>query len=70
MPVENNVGGLDRFLRSVLAVCLAVVAVRSTRRGTRTAELLVASVAAAFAVNAITCFCGVNWALGADTTRR
>ncbi len=64
---ETNVGGRDRLARAVLAVLLTVVAVSTLRDGTRKTGLLAAVGALAFGFNAVTCFCGVNEALGIDT---
>jgi hypothetical protein len=67
MPTEKNVGGADRLLRAVLAVALTVVAVRALKSGSRSKGLLAGVTAAGLAYNAVTCFCGVNAALGIDT---
>ena len=66
--VEKNVGGTDRTGRALLAVVLAVVAVVTLRKGNRTTGLLAGIGALAFGFNATTCFCGLNAALGIDTT--
>ena len=65
MATERNVGGYDRIARAVLATVLAVVALSSLRKGRRSAGVLAA---VGFGVNAVTCFCGLNRALGIDTT--
>ena len=66
--VDKNVGGIDRTGRAVLAVVLAVVAIVTLRKGNRTTGLLAGIGALAFGFNATTCFCGLNAALGIDTT--
>lgn len=66
--VERNVGGRDRLVRAVLAVLLTVVAVRMLRTGRHTRGLLALAGAVGFGLNAVTCFCGLNNALGIDTT--
>lgn len=68
MSPQRNVGGLDRIARVLLAVVLTVVAVSRLRSGSRVVGLvaLVAALGAGF--NAATGFCGVNAALGVDTT--
>jgi hypothetical protein len=66
--VETNVGGTDRKGRALLAVVLTVVAVATLRKGTRKTGLLAGIGALAFGFNATTCFCGLNAALGIDTS--
>jgi hypothetical protein len=66
--VDKNVGGIDRTGRALLAVVLTVVAVATLREGNRTTGLLAGIGALAFGFNATTCFCGLNAALGIDTT--
>lgn len=66
--IERNVGGRDRLARALLAVVLTVAAVTLLRTGKRTPGLLAGVAALSFGFNAITCFCGVNRALGIDTT--
>jgi hypothetical protein len=66
--MERNVGGRDRIVRTVLAVVLATVAVQALRSGKRTRGALAAVVALGFAINSVTCFCGLNKTLGIDTT--
>jgi hypothetical protein len=68
MDPETNVGGRDRFARTLLAVVLSVVAVRALRRGKKTTGLLAGVGALGFGFNATTCFCGMNKTLGIDTT--
>lgn len=70
MNVTPNVGGRDRLVRAVLAVVSTLVAVRALRSGRGTAGLVAAAGAVGFGFNAVTCFCGVNRALGVDTTDR
>ncbi|SDF34156.1 YgaP-like transmembrane domain [Halorientalis regularis] len=65
---ETNVGGIDRTGRALLAVVLTVVAVATLRTGNRTTGLLAGIGALAFGFNAVTCFCGLNAALGIDTS--
>jgi hypothetical protein len=66
--MERNVGGRDRLVRTVLAVALSVVAVAALREGNRSRGMLAGLGALAFGFNATTCFCGLNAALGLDTT--
>ncbi|MFB6165248.1 MAG: YgaP-like transmembrane domain [Haloarculaceae archaeon] len=66
--MENNVGGLDRTVRGILAVVLALVALRSLTSGKRATGLLAVAGAAVLATNYRTRFCGVNRALGIDTS--
>ena len=68
MDLERNVGGRDRLLRAALAAALTVVAVIAARRGNRAVALLAALGALGAGFNAVTCFCGLNAALGIDTT--
>ena len=65
---EKNVGGRDRLVRALLAALLAVVAVRTLRKGKRKTSLLALVGALGFGFNATTCFCGLNKTLGIDTT--
>jgi len=65
---EKNVGGRDRLVRSLLAVVLSIVAVSTFRKGKRKTGLLALVGALGFGFNATTCFCGLNKALGIDTT--
>jgi len=68
MNVDKNVGGSDRLLRAALTVVLSVVAV-SALRNRNYLTLLVAAVGAiGLGFNTTTCFCGLNEALGIDTT--
>jgi hypothetical protein len=66
--IEKNVGGRDRIIRSILAVVLTIVAVRTLRNGNRTSGLVALAGALGFGFNATTCFCGLNRTLGIDTT--
>lgn len=68
MESTENVGGRDRLARALLAVVLTVAAVRSLRNGKRARGLLAGAGALAFGFNATTKYCGVNDALGIDTT--
>ncbi|WP_128225702.1 YgaP family membrane protein [Halobacteriaceae archaeon SHR40] len=65
---EKNVGGRDRLIRTLLAVSLSIVAVSILKDGKRKTGLLAGIGALAFGFNATTCFCGMNEALGIDTT--
>ncbi len=64
----KNVGGRDRTVRGILAVVLAIVAIGALREGRRTRGTLAAIGAIGLGINAVTCFCGLNAALGIDTT--
>jgi len=68
MGFERNVGGTDRIVRAVLAVGLTVAALLALRAGRRSVGFLAATGAIAMGFNAVTCFCGLNRALGIDTT--
>ena len=68
MEDTQNVGGRDRIIRLVLTVVLSIVAVASLRRGKRLRGLLAGVGALGFGFNATTGYCGVNDALGVDTT--
>lgn len=68
MDLSSNVGGRDRLVRALLAVLLTLGTVRLLRSGRRRTGVLAALGAAGFGFNAVTCFCGVNEALGVDTT--
>ncbi|ELY71526.1 YgaP family membrane protein [Natrinema versiforme] len=66
--VEQNVGGRDRLVRTLLAAVLTLVAVTTLRKGNRKTGLLALVGALGFGFNAATCFCGLNKTLGIDTT--
>ena len=66
--MQRNVGGRDRLARAVLAVVLAVAAVWAFRHGSRAVSLAAGLGAVGAGFNAVTCFCGLNAALGIDTT--
>jgi len=68
MDLDSNVGGRDRLVRATLAALFTVVAIRSLRGGRRTLGLLAGAGALGFGCNATTCFCGLNRALGSDTS--
>lgn len=68
MADTTNVGGRDRLLRGVLAVVCTVVAISAFRKGNRTRGLVVGAAAMGFGFNVVTQFCGLNQALGIDTT--
>ena len=65
---ERNVGGRDRQIRALLAMVLTIVAVGTLKKGKNRLGLLAVVGALAFGFNATTSFCGVNKALGIDTT--
>ena len=65
---ESNVGGRDRLARALLAALLTIVAISTFRKGKRKTGLLALVGALGFGFNATTCFCGLNQALGIDTT--
>jgi hypothetical protein len=66
--MDRNVGGTDRLVRALLTVGLTVLAVRALRRGSRWTGLLALLGAVGFGFNATTGRCGMNAALGIDTT--
>jgi hypothetical protein len=66
--MDTNVGGRDRAGRALLAVVLGVVAVGAFVNGRRAVALAATVGALGFGFNAATCFCGLNAALGIDTT--
>ncbi|ELZ27628.1 hypothetical protein C475_06900 [Halosimplex carlsbadense 2-9-1] len=66
--MESNVGGRDRFARGIVAVLLTLVAVKALASGKRSRGLLLGVAALGLGFNTVTCFCGVNQALGIDTT--
>ena len=68
MDIDSNVGEPDRLLRGLGAVLLSIVAVRALAAGKRTSGLLAAIGAVGLGFNATTCFCGLNAALGIDST--
>jgi len=68
MSFEQNVGGTDRLLRAVLAVALTLLAVSALRKRNYTTLLVATAGAVGVGFNAVTCFCGLNEALGIDTT--
>jgi len=65
---ETNVGGRDRLTRAVLAVVLTIIAVSTLRKRKRTAALFALVGALGFGFNATTGFCGLNKALGINTS--
>ncbi|MFB6251742.1 MAG: YgaP-like transmembrane domain [Halobellus sp.] len=69
MSSDKNVGGRDRLLRAVLAMVLTVVSVRSMQKNSVTTGLLAGLGALGLGFNAVTCVCGMNRALGIDTTK-
>ncbi|MFC6837371.1 YgaP family membrane protein [Halomarina ordinaria] len=68
MELKRNVGGVDRTARGVLGALLAVVALVALLRGQRRVAGLTVLASAGLLFNAVTCFCGLNAALGLDTT--
>lgn len=68
MLPKRNVGGRDRLVRGLLAGVLAVVAASTVAGGRRTLGVLAGAAAVGLGFNAVTCFCGLNAALGLDTT--
>lgn len=68
MGIDRNVGGYDRIARAALAIALAIAALSALRKGRRSVGVLAAAGAVGFGINAVTCFCGLNRALGIDTT--
>ena len=66
--VNSNVGGRDRIGRALLAVVCTVLAVRAFTSGNRAVALAATVGALGFGFNAVACFCGLNAALGIDTT--
>jgi hypothetical protein len=68
MELDSNVGGADRLVRVLLTVALSIVAVDRLRSGNRSIALLAAVGAIGLGFNATTCFCGLNRALGIDTS--
>jgi hypothetical protein len=68
MDITENVGGRDRLVRAALAAVLTLLTVRLLRSGRRTLGAVTVLSALGFGFNAVTCFCGVNEALGIDTT--
>jgi len=68
MDLPRNVGGRDRIVRAVFAVVLAGLAIGLVGSGRRAVGVVAALGAVGLGFNAVTCFCGVNEALGIDTT--
>jgi hypothetical protein len=68
MDLPRNVGGRDRLVRALSAVVLTGLAIGLLWSGRRAVALVAALGAAGLGFNAVTCFCGVNEALGVDTT--
>jgi hypothetical protein len=68
MGDKQNVGGRDRLVRALLTVVLTVTAIRWLRSGKRGRGLLAAVGALNFGFNTTTGYCGVNDALGIDTS--
>ncbi|ATW86852.1 Protein of unknown function (DUF2892) [Halohasta litchfieldiae] len=68
MIPEQNVGGTDRLLRAAFAVVFTVLAVTAIRKRNYYLLLSAGLGAIGLGFNAVTCFCGLNEALGIDTT--
>lgn len=68
MDLQRNVGGLDRVLRGVLGIWLAVVAVAAYLDDRPTTAAVAGIAGAGLLQNAVTGFCGCNALLGIDTT--
>jgi hypothetical protein len=68
MDDKKNVGGRDRLTRFGLTVVLSILAVRWLQAGKRLRGLLAGVGALGFGFNATTGYCGVNDAIGVDTT--
>jgi len=69
MPLPKNVCGLDRKLRALLGVALAVVAVRALEQNQGTRGTVLSAAAGEFLFNALIQFCPLNTLLGIDTCR-
>lgn len=67
--LDRNVGGRDRLVRAALAVCFALVAAAALLDGRRGLGVVALLAAAGTGFNAVVCWCGVNAALGLDTSR-
>lgn len=70
MQVNKNVGGTDRLLRAVLTVVLSLVAISALRKRKYLTLLLTGAGAIGLGFNVTTCFCGLNEALGIDTSEK
>ncbi len=70
MELEQNVGGTDRLVRTVLAVALTIVAVDALKNRRYSVVIGAGLGALGFGFNATTCFCGLNNALDIDTTEQ
>lgn len=68
MDLPRNVGGRDRLARAALALGMTALTIGFFRSGRRTLALVAVAGAVGLGFNAVTCFCGVNEALGIDTT--
>ncbi|ERG91430.1 MAG: protein of unknown function (DUF2892) [Haloquadratum walsbyi J07HQW1] len=66
--VETNVGGRDRLMRGVFTILLTLTAVNTLRQRKYKFAILAAAGAVGLGFNTVTCFCGLNEALGIDTT--
>ena len=68
MNLSQNVGGLDRIVRGVLGIWLAVVAAAAYLDDRRTTAAVAGIAGAGLLQNAVTGFCGCHAVLGIDTT--
>lgn len=68
MDLQRNVGGIDRVVRGVLGIWLAVAAVAAYLDDQRTAAAIAGIAGAGLLQNAVTGFCGCNALFGVDTT--
>lgn len=68
MTDVRNVGGRDRIVRGVLAVVLGALAAAAFGAGRETLAFVAGAGALGAGFNAVTCVCGINAALGIDTT--
>lgn len=65
--VERNVGGIDRYVRAVLAVVFLGIGIAGVAAGQSLLGLGGFVAGAGLGFNALTGFCGVNAVLGIDT---
>ena len=66
--LERNVGGTDRTVRGIVGVLLAVATLGALLVGRRRAAGVTLLASAGLLFNAGVGFCGLNAALGVDTT--
>lgn len=67
-PMRQNLDRLDRILRGVLGIWLAVVAVSALRIGRRVTAAIAFVAGIGLLQNAATGYCGCNSLFGLDTT--